>query len=326
MVKGTHVKAKSGQILILVLIIMAIGLIVISPLLSYQSSSYKVYTKKLQDAAAYIAIDAMMAKIFSDMYAGENIYFLNKSDSDRYNPEGEWLNGYTISTSVNNSIAAPPPPSGETGWVYRDPGCSFGLDTLAYGATYSFELPLTGGTTVTVNWYFKDSKASSSCNYYCNGSMWITYENLSTVQYVNGSYVDTGDTGNGVSTAFQQQLTWTVPDGGSGNYIINFKNLATRKTGGSCTGTAYRSMSDMLVKPTFSGIGDPLYTWVSLGKVEGEQTYQYEDYTIITTASLRNTKMARITACVRQSPGPFIWNEPQSLAVASWIVTYDPHD
>jgi hypothetical protein len=318
--KETHVKAKKGQILILVLILMAVGLIVMSPLLHYLDSSYNLYLSKLNDTTAYYTVDAMMGQIFSDMYAGQDIYILNTSNSSRYNPAGEWLNGCKISTSINNSIAVPPPSSEEADWIYMDPGCAFGLNTLAYNASHSFNVSLIEGTTVTANWYFKDTKAGS-CNYYCIGKMWITYLNNSTVRYGNSSEVSIGPLSNGVSTAFQKQLSWTVPQGGSGNYYIKFQNLAVRGSGGGC-GNVTRSMSDMIVKPTFSGIGDPLYTWVRMGNSSGGQVHQYQDYTIKTTARMGNTDIASVTACVRQTPGPLMWWEHQSLAVVSWAVTY----
>ncbi len=319
-------KAKKGQILILVLILMAVGLIVISPLLHYLNSSYNLYLNKLNDTMAYYTADAVMGKIFSDIYAGEDIYILNKSDSTRYNNQSAtgWLNGYKISTSVNNSIAEPPPPSGSeyADWIYIDPGCALGLNSLANGATHTFKVYLTAETTVTAHWYFKDTKAGS-CNYYCKGRMWIAYENESKVQYVNSSYVDTGEKMNGVSTAFDQTLSWIVPQGGSGNYKIEFQNLAVRGSGTGCPNQS-RSMSVMTAKPTFSGIGDPLYTWVRMGNSSGGQVYQYQDYTITTTARLAstNTNIASVTACVRQTPGPLIWWKHQSLAVVSWTVTY----
>jgi len=252
------VKSKNGQVLILTLIIMAIGLIVISPLLSYLQSSQKMYTSKLIDSAGYLTADAMMSKIFSDMWAAENIYELNISESENYNNQSEsgWLNGFSISTSIDNSINNSPPPSGTAGWVYLDPAISFGLDTLENGDTHVYEAYLTENTSVTVNWYFKDAKRTSSCNYYCNGSMWIS-DGSGTV-CGSDSVVLT----NGSSTAFQQQLTWTVPSGGTGNYFFNFENLATRTYGSGCPSTEYRDMSDFDAEsvppgvPTFSGIGE----------------------------------------------------------------------
>ena len=290
-----------------------------SPLLSYLNSSYNVYLSKLKDTTAYYTVDAMMEKIFSDMYAGENVYILNKSDIYRYNNQSGWLNGYKISTSINNSIAVPPPPpigSEYADWIYMDPGCAFGLSTLAHDDTYPFKVYLTGGTTVTVNWYFNDAKDGGTCAYYCIGRMWIT--NSSTTVCGSSSI----DLSNGASVPFQQQLSWTVPQNGSGNYSINFQNRAWRKSGGGCSTTSDRSMSQMVVKPTFSGIGDPLYTWVRMGNSFGGQVYQYQDYTITSTARLGTTDILSVTACVRQTPGSLMWWEHQSLAVVSWIVTY----
>ena len=322
-------KAKNGQILILTLIIMAIGMIVISPLLSYQASSFRIYTEKEKKVLAYLAADAMMTQIFADIYMGKNIYVLNIEDPERYSPEGEWLNGFDIRTSIDDYMENPPPPlSGDMDWVYLDPEINFGLNTLAYNAIHSFELYLTGNTTVTVNWYFRDSR-SGICNYFCTGRMWITDSDHITVQYGNSSSVDTGEISNGTNVAFQQQLTWTVPEGQSGDYFIKFQNLATRRSGGGGCGTInYRSMSDFSAessppgRPTFSGIGDEQYTWVRIGTADGDQVYLSQDYTVTITASRRGTDVASIKACLRQWPGPMIRWEEQSIAVLSWIISY----
>ena len=186
-----------------------------------------------------------------------------------------------------------------------------------------------------MNWYFKDVKARASCHYWCIGRMWITYDgtpNSSTVQHANGSSVDTGYIMNGVDTAFQQQLTWLVPDGGSDDYIIHFQHKSTRgRNITACTNESTgRSMSDMEdsggVAPTFNGAGeeDPNYlnyTWIRYGDAEGNQ-YQFQDYTVTVTASLNGIDILTVTACMRQTPGPQLWHYQQSLAVVSWIVTY----
>jgi hypothetical protein len=277
-----------------------------------------------------------MGKIFSDMYSGDNIYINNKDHYDYYNnqSEGGWLNGFKISTSVNNSIAAPPPPpsgsSGEVSWMYQDPGCGFGLNSLAYDGIYIFNKSLTEGTTVTVNWYFTDTSSNPTkpaCTYSSKGRMWIENQNVIPSVTVCGSKTVDLNIDN---TPFQQQLSWTVPQNGSAIYSIGFQNRATRKTGTSCGTTTPRSMSDFSLttippgRPTFSGIGETNHTWVKIGNSSIGGAMLYQDYTITTTARLRNTDILSITACVRQTPGPSLEFEHQSLAVVSWIVCYDP--
>ena len=314
-------KSKKGQILILTLIVMAIGLIVISPMLNYLHSSYNIFTDEIIETKGYLVADAMMEFIISDLYAGEDVYVLSNDESNPYDQDS-WLDGFDITTVVNNSMASPPaPPSeGEAYEVYMDPGCSFGLSELAYNDAHEFELYLTDNTTVTVNWYFNDEKERLSCNYFCNGSMWIT----------NGSVTVAGDEltvlTNGSSTAFQQQLIYTVPQGGRGNYFIYFKNRATRGRTSSCT-TQNRAMSDFSAetdppgRPTFSGIGEEQYTWVNLAS-HSESNGVYQDYTITTTASIDDEDIVTITACVRQTPGPLVRHVAQTLAVVTWSVEY----
>jgi hypothetical protein len=313
--KETHVKAKKGQVLIITLVIMAIGLIVIGPLLSYTDSSYTQYTQQLKITNAYYSADAMMGVIFADMYAGKDIYMLNQADSTRYNNQS-WLNGCKINTSITDTIASVPPPDQPADWVYLDPGCAFGLNcpalnALSSGTTHSFELYLTEGTTVMAHWYFKDS-SNPGCAYYCIGRMLITCVNGTTV-------ADTGSVSNGTSVAFNKSLTYTVPLGGNNLYYINFSQTSVQGQRGSCANTS-RSTANMAVKPAFSADGDFNNTWVRTGNSSGGQVYQYQDYTITSTASIGNT-YATIQACVRQSPGPLMWWEPQSLVVISWTIS-----
>ena len=299
---------------------MAIGLIVISPLLSYLNTSYRLFTREQLSAMGYLTADAMMEQIFSDMYAGGDIYILNISESDRYNQDS-WLNGFDIRTTVEYSMVAPPPPpsEGEAYEVYMDPAISFGLNTLAYNNTHDFELYLTENTSVTVNWYFNDAKVGS-CNYYCNGSMWITNSSNTTVCGSSSTVLT-----NGSSTAFNRQLNYTAPQGGTGNYVIHFKNLATRKSGSGCNTTNYRAMSDFDAasdppgQPTFSGIGEDKYTWVHLFSQSASYGV-YQDYTITCTASKNNKDTSSVIACVRQTPGPLLRHQQQTITVVSWIV------
>jgi hypothetical protein len=320
------VKTKKGQILVLVLMLMAVGLIIMSPLLRYLDSSFNVYSNKWNEAMAYYTADAMIGKIFNDLYAAKDIYILNNADTSRYNNESAtgWLNGFKINTSISKSIAFnPPPPNQEAGWIYLDPACSFGLDTLAHDDTHYFPLYLNGGMNVTVNWYFMDQR-SGTCNYNCSGSMKITYENGSTVKDGNGSDVATGAISNGLSVAFDKQLSWDVPESGTGNYTIQFQNLAYRFTGSSCSTNQSRDMEVMYEPPTYSGIGETGYTWVRLGDTIEGKVYQYEDYTITTIATLAatDTDIVRLDVCVRQLPGPGYYWLPQELVVLTWQLTY----
>lgn len=316
-------KSKKGQILIITLLVMAIGLIVIAPLLSYLHTSYNLYIDKLEKTAGYLTVDAMMEQIFSDMFAGEDIYILNKSESSPYSQDS-WLNGFDIRTVVNNSIAVPPPFTGEESYeAYMDPGCGLGLNELEYNDTYPFEIYLTEESIVTVNWYFDED---SDCDYECAGAMWIEDSDGATVCGLESTVLS-----NGSNTAFQQQLNWTVPEDGTGNYFINFKNLAEYEEEDcflwwcSCSGDwAERDLGDIGVPPTFSGTGSTDGTWVKLSSNSSSGSYGlYQDYTIITTASIRNKDVVSITACVRQTPGPVIYYQRQSLAVVSWIVNYN---
>jgi len=304
---------------------MAIGLTVIAPMLSYLDTSYSIYLGKIIDTQAYYTVDAMMGKIFTDLYAGQDAYVLNQTESTRYSNQS-FLNGFQVITTINNSLtgfaANVSLPTSTADWIYMDPGCYFGLNSLAHNDNpayaYNFSMYLTAGTTAMANWYFQDSH-SGSCNYNCIGRIWIEYQNGSTVADTTVSTF--------INTAFQKNVSYSVPWGYNGLYYIKFQNLATRQSGSGCSTTNDRSMSQMYIKPTFNGAGtsDPdyqKYTWVRMGNASGGQVYQYQDYTISTKARINNADIASITACLRQSPGPSLWWEHQTLTVVSWTVTY----
>jgi hypothetical protein len=147
MFKLTSIKAEKGQVFILTLIVMAIGLIVISPLLSYLDSSSRQYISALTKTTAYYAADAMMENILNDVYRGVNIYDYNVST--QYSQDDFLSSGFGVSVVVNNSMPQPlPTPEGGSGWLYLDPGVSICddsscdtsllLSSLAYGATHNY--------------------------------------------------------------------------------------------------------------------------------------------------------------------------------------------
>ena len=333
MTKTTRPKAKKGQILVFALVLMAIGLIVITPLLHFLDSSYTIYSKIQANTFAYYAADAMMDTILADMASGQNIS--DPTQNAKYN-NANWIDGCSVSTTINPSATIYTSPQQSDEWAYDDPGCGLGLGSLASDSTYSFKVYLTENSSVTVHWYFNDQCAYGDCDplhildnlhceYHCKGEMWITDANNLTVQYSNGSNVDTG-TIDVTNNPFNQSLGWNVSVNGSGNYYINFKNLAWRKQMdclGACYGTYPRAMSDVASPPAFSGTGGMSGTWVRVATINAEGTaVQYHDYTITTTAATGNSNRVSITAGLRESPGPLIWQNGQTVKIISWQVTY----
>jgi hypothetical protein len=335
-----HTKAK-GQILIFTLIVMAIGMIVISPMLSYLNSSSEMYTHGLIRAMAYYSTDTMMTSILNDIYSGTNVWVQNISSSynllNPANGSGYLNSGYNISVSINNSIvAAMPTPESSDDWVYLDPGIStcntsscdanLLLGTLAFDSTHSYSVYLVGGSSVQVNWALIDSGDQfcvwdpficyAPCSYHVGGTMWMEYP-------TNGSTIPgTTVCGSATSATLPLHFNWSVPESLTGNYTIKFHNggcwQSEANIFGGCGGNNTRPSFTY-----FSGTGDPANTWVRVGKqTAGGTVYTYQDYTITATARRDNRDIVSITACIRHNPGSSAWWQEQTVQIASWQITY----
>jgi len=327
-------KTKKGQILVLVLMVMVIGLIIISPLLSYVSTSYNIYLHNLIDTNAYYTADAMMAKILNDVYSGISVYGQNMSTP--YSKKNYLYSGYDIDVVINDSVAQPLPTQQKANdWIYLDPGVTvanpgnaYTLGSLPYGQKYEFPVYLLGNTSVEVNWTFNGTAAilttcscgnncPVTCPYNCIGLIYIN-NSAGVPQYqVNGS---------SISKALELHGNWTVPADQSGTYNISFINRSWRynalQSPSNCVCTGFEGRTANSESFNGSGIYGNGDTWVKIGKQVGGQVYLYQDYTITATAKKNNQNILSITACIRQTPGPLAWWKEQTVEIPSWQIKY----
>jgi hypothetical protein len=334
------VKNKKGQVLILTLIVMAIGLIVISPVLRYLNSSYNSFIHETKRTEAYYAADAVMTLILNDVYRGVDVY--NANVSSPYNQENFLIGDFDVNVVIEETLSAPlPTPSASSEWIYMDPGVSIttensstSLESLAYGGTHEFELYLVGGHDVQVNWCFNDESLNClwnyayMCPYYCMGSIWMKYGNGSTIPgtLVSGGSDDPVDPDYLPSEALTVRLNYSVPEEGTGNYSIVFRNDNSYRvklplSGGICSCTGGNENRAAYTKP-FVADDDPNFTWVRVGNEEGESVYAYRDYFIQATASKDGRDVLSITAYVRHVPGPLGWWKEQTVEIPTWDITY----
>jgi hypothetical protein len=158
---------------------------------------------------------------------------------------------------------------------------------------------------------------AGQCSYHLGGSIWMLYPNGSTIPGTTFS-------GSSTSTALNIRLNYSVPDEGTGNYTIQFKNTGCYRQSNAdffcgCSGNQTRPS----YSASFAGTDDTSYTWVRVGKEEGGVVYSYQDYTI--TATAKNDKgqeIVSIIAYVRHSPGPLAWWKEQIVEIPSWQVIY----
>ncbi|MFA5054661.1 MAG: hypothetical protein WC562_00600 [Dehalococcoidia bacterium] len=328
MFKITGLKAKKGQVFILVLMVMAIGLIVISPLLDYLSSSYRTYTKDLIKTNAYYAADAMMEYIIHDIQRGVNVYELNASTS--YSQDDYLDSGMDVTVTINDSMPQPlAPPEGGSGWTYLDPGIlicpeascdsTLLLSSLGYGKTHDFPLYLVEEADIEVNWTMDDEGRwflfCGTCSYYLGASMWMNYPNGSKI-------AETEVSGSSTNAPLTLNFDWTVPEGGTGDYTVQFKNTGCHRQSQcswfSCDGNENRPSYSASV----SGTGDTSYTWVKIGMEKDGVVYTYQDYSVTATASKNGEDLVSITAYIRHSPGSMVYWLEQTVEIAGWQVTY----
>lgn len=142
-------RRERGQILILVLAVMALGLLVIGPLLAYVDVSLRLTSRTQDRTAAYYAADAGVERVIGDLYQGVNVLA-----ADYY--RSETIKGYTfVATASLPESDAPPPPATD---IYLDPGGCFGLRPLkAKGDpdgkdVWNYSLVLVKGESVKINW------------------------------------------------------------------------------------------------------------------------------------------------------------------------------
>jgi len=315
-------KSRKGQILILVMMVMAIGLIVISPLLHYVDTSSSIYLSHLIDTNGYYAADGMMEYIINDLFSGVDVY--NKNIATPH----EQLHlspGYDVTVTISDKVALPgPPPKAYDKPLVLDPGIPFGLGTLAAGATHDFNVYLIGNTSIEVNWPFDAGPGysgsgffcSKTCAYYTNGSISIykctdNSSNCSTRVLLYGPI-----TGQQTSSQLKLNIKWNVSAGQSGWYTIRFKNQSWRLNqvafiGCGCSGNEpYRVIS----RP-FSGANESDYTWFKTSE-------HYQDYIITATAKQNNKSIVSITAYIRRYPSLTGYWMEQTVEIPSWQVTY----
>ena len=329
-------KAKKGQILVFVLALMAIGLIMISPLLHYLGTSLNVYLRNLEENNAYYVADALMEEIIRDLYRGDDVYnsCLNGAYDDWSNEsivESKLeIGGFTVDLTINDSVTVPMPPGEEVDYVYLDPGVEFGLASLAHGAEYDFEVYLTGGIDIQTHWVFGDfgemgnqvpcgwfDLGRKTCAYWPHGQIWIEKDGEGVVAGpINGT---------ATSAAATAHLNYSVPDGEGGDYTITFKNDLSKRWSDinwwscGCEDEVYCAVST----EAFSGAGESDHTWIKLGKDDGEGHISlYRDYTITATAIKGGEDILSITACIRQTPGPITWWLDQKINITSWQIEY----
>lgn len=143
-------KKSKGQLLILVLGVMGMGMLVIAPLLAYVDLSLRLSLKTTLRTSAYYAAEAGIQWVIGDIYQAQSI--LEKSNNSSYSGI---MNGYNFSVNVSPYSGAAAVVQGG-GSAYFDPGVTMYMrPMMAYpnpNCSSSYPFVAVKGKDVKINW------------------------------------------------------------------------------------------------------------------------------------------------------------------------------
>ena len=217
-------KGKRGQLLILVIGVMAVGMFVIAPLLAYVDLSLRLSLSSHSKTSAFYAAEAGIEMAIGDLYMGHDIF-----DNQPYNGT---MNGYDFSTTVGvppmANITAP-----QDSEAYFDPGTSLAMRPMDANGDHEYPFVVLKGKDVMINW----ASFTSTADKYPHDDIPGTIERMDTTITLYDS--DSHEVASSRTTADEQYAgnegrlvanTLFVPgeliEGGA--YTVKFENDASR--------------------------------------------------------------------------------------------------
>ena len=232
-------KKGKGQLLILVLGVMAIGMLTISPLLAYVDLSLKLSGRANLRSSAYYAAEAGIQMVIGDLYQAQ--------DPTRKPPYRGTMNRYDFNATATYASTTAAQSAAST--LYFDPAITMYMRPMAYGGCNCYQscawnscypFVATKGKTLKINWAGYTSKGGTTSDAdrnYPYDYTTTTIERLNTTISLfdsNGSLVAfKAPTPEEVYASDQARLvatTLVVPGTliSGGTYHLQFKNLAKR--------------------------------------------------------------------------------------------------
>jgi hypothetical protein len=154
--------SERGQALIWVVLIMALGSLVITGLLSYVSASLRADKFARERTGARYTAEAGAEAVLLDLLGGVDAL------SPGYTVPSVSLNGYSAAISISAPDSQPSPPAR---YWYFDPGAGTGLSPLAGGAHWQFQVNnIRAGSDIQVNWVFTPAAAKWKLTLYKDGA------------------------------------------------------------------------------------------------------------------------------------------------------------
>jgi hypothetical protein len=295
-----RVRGSKGQVLILTVILMAVGTMVLTPLLSQLSTTLRWGGNELDQRMKVYAIEAATSQVIADLIRGADgvatTYtttephtggsFATFTITTAYTPPSVTVNGLTPTVSLALPTGSQAKPT--TQQSYSDPGVTHpGLFTVAAGDGYLMRLYNVKAGTLQVNWAYSPAGSAEI-------KIWAGIPASSGVPIPAGGrtgsisvypVLDSASVASGATFVRNSpRILDPATDGSGGVYTILFFNKAnTTKT------TA-----------AFVGSGGASHTWIF--------AKAHKDYKI--TASVGGVS---VNTYVRQVPG---FMEPPAVVSA----------
>ncbi len=139
-------RGQQGQVLLLVLVVVALGSLIIPSFLIYTSTMVRVRNADTTQVVARYAADAGITDVVSDLVQGTDVL------AEGYSIPNPTVNGYPVTVVISTPSPGTQPAAT---YQYFDPGASYGLKSLNNQTKYYLTVDnVIAGSRVRVNWAF----------------------------------------------------------------------------------------------------------------------------------------------------------------------------
>lgn len=153
-------RGRSGQLLILVLGVMGLGMLVIAPLLSYVDVSFRTNMAYQIKTESYLAAEAGIERVIGDLYMGTDIRLPTYETMANQAPEVQGGLYFEINITEPTALGVAPLAIES----YLDPGSCLGMRPIPAGDVWDYDFFLSHGEDIKVSWPYYTG--DSACNPY----------------------------------------------------------------------------------------------------------------------------------------------------------------
>jgi hypothetical protein len=251
-IRGVNMRrGRSGQLLILVLGVMGLGLLVVAPLLAYLDTSFKINMHYQIKTESYLAAEAGIERVIGDLYMGTDIRL--PTYETMVNQAPAVLSDLYFEINVTEPTTLGVAPLAVESDL--DPGSCLGMRPIDAGDVWDYDFFLSHGEDIKVSWPYYTG--DSACNPYKTSNIEKGWTVISLLDEYGAAVTDLlgnpirsevgasgtlGDDARMVVNTLYVQGAYPGPDGERGTadddiiieggpYTLRFENKAT--SGGS---------------------------------------------------------------------------------------------